>query len=178
MAKASIDIEPVEKAPQSVTPEAENSITPETIAEQSERLVLSPEKKDNELINKIKKVIAKNDQPSASVAAAPQIKSDTRKKVEEIMQKGLVDIYKTMTPEEQTNFKEKGNETAGRIEILIETVKAKAKYVLELIRGWLSLIPRANSFFLEQESKLKTDQIIAYSKERKKQLALKNKNQI
>ena len=175
MTKKHVGVEPVEKAPRGSL-EAEKQILPETTAEQPEQAVLSAEP-DSELISKIKRVINKKDQ-NTPAAAAPQVKSETRKKVEDIMQQDLVAVYKSMTPEEQIAFKNKGSEVAGRIEILIETVKAKAKIILQLIRGWLSLIPRVNSFFLEQESKLKTDHIIAYSKERKKQLALKNKKQI
>jgi hypothetical protein len=39
---------------------------------------------------------------------------------------------------------------------------------VEIIRNWLKLIPRVNKYFLEQESKIKTDRIITLQRKLKR----------
>jgi hypothetical protein len=48
------------------------------------------------------------------------------------------------------------------------TFKATARVVLDLIRQWLMLIPRVNRYFLEQESKIKTDRMMTLQRKLKK----------
>jgi len=65
-----------------------------------------------------------------------------------------------MTPEKQGEFKQKGEETAGKIRSMVETAKENARKIFDLIRDWLRVIPGVNRFFLEQEAKIKTDKIL------------------
>ncbi len=88
-------------------------------------------------------------------------KSETLIRVEKILEEDLSEIYFKMPPDKQKEFKEKGEETASKIEKLIKAGKAVAKKILKLIRDWLKLIPGVNKFFLEQEAKIKTDKIMA-----------------
>ncbi|PIZ81553.1 MAG: hypothetical protein COY02_01435, partial [Parcubacteria group bacterium CG_4_10_14_0_2_um_filter_41_6] len=73
----------------------------------------------------------------------------------------LDQAYQNLDPQTQEMIKKQGEQTATAIEQLIEQGKAMAKGVLGLIRAWLHKIPGMNKFFLEQESKLKTDKIMA-----------------
>lgn len=100
--------------------------------------------------------------------AQPAQKTETRKEIELVLSDGLAEVYQSMTPEEQEKFRKSGEEAAGRIEELVVTFKATARRVLEIIRGWLSTIPRVNKYFLEQESKIKTDEIIQLQREYRK----------
>jgi hypothetical protein len=89
------------------------------------------------------------------------------KELENILADGLGDLYQTLDQTQQEIFKQKGEETARSISLLLKNVKFKIYEVLNLIRNWLFLIPGINKFFLEQEAKIKTDKIL--------QINLKNK---
>ena len=44
-----------------------------------------------------------------------------------------------------------------------------AHKVLRLIREWLGMIPRVNAHYLEQQSKIKTDQVMRLAQEQKEE---------
>lgn len=100
-------------------------------------------------------------------AAPVQPKSATRKEVEQLLSVGLTDVYRSMSPQEQVQFRAKGEQVASGIEQMVATLTATTRRVLQLIREWLMLIPRVNKFFLEQESKLKTDEIMKLQRNKK-----------
>ncbi len=87
-------------------------------------------------------------------------KDETLIRVEKIMEKDLGSFYTTMPPVAQALFKKKGEETANEISAMIRNFKVKVGKVLKLIRDWLHTIPGVNRFFLEQEAKIKTDNIL------------------
>ena len=87
-------------------------------------------------------------------------KSETRCQIEKILSEGLEEVYFSLSEAQKQEFKRKGEETASKIEKLMMAVKVKVKKVLGLIRDWLKIIPGVNKFFLEQESKIKTDKIL------------------
>jgi len=80
--------------------------------------------------------------------------------IEEIMSAGLDQAFLKMSPKEQKKFKEEGEKTAKKINILFKKAKLEANKVIKLISRWLQLIPGVNRFFLEQEAKIKSDKII------------------
>lgn len=97
--------------------------------------------------------------------AAPAVttKSQTVTDIEEIMASDLGSVYQTMTPQQQAKFKAKGEEVAEKIADLITHVGFTVKKVLSLIRDWLKMIPKVNKYFLEQEAKIKADELIKYA---------------
>ncbi len=99
----------------------------------------------------------------------PQNKSAALKEVESVLTENLTEIYQSMTPQEQIAFRQKGEEVAKTIEGLVVTFRATTRKVLDLIRGWLAMIPRVNRYFLEQESKIKTDDVMQLQKKLKKE---------
>lgn len=115
---------------------------------------------------------AQKQQPVAPLQ--PQPKTPERQEIEKLLAEGLTALYQTMNPEEQMRFRQKGAETATAIETMMTTFKATARKVLDLIRDWLSTIPRVNEFFLEQESKLKTDNIIKLQRKLEQEARIKN----
>jgi hypothetical protein len=96
--------------------------------------------------------------------ATPHTKSERLVEIERIMGDGLEDIYNNLEPQVQQTVKAEGEKAANEIEGIIEQGKAVAKKVLSILRGWLEKIPGVNNFFLEQESKLKTDKIMAITR--------------
>lgn len=89
----------------------------------------------------------------------------THEAVEDILEKDLENIYFQMDDKHKKEFKKKGEQTTGLITTLVKTAHATVKKVLSLIRGWLKVIPGINKFFLEQEAKIKTDEIMQLEKE-------------
>lgn len=114
----------------------------------------------------------KSVQDGQTTTAGP--KTQTRQDIEAVLSEGLTELYQSMTPQEQQIFREKGEEAASKIEVLVLTFRASAKKVVEIIRSWLATIPRVNRYFLEQESKLKTDDIIKLQRKLKKDKRIQN----
>jgi len=90
-----------------------------------------------------------------------QIRSE---QIEQILSDGLSETYLQMPPQVQAEFRAKGEETTRKINVLLSQAKVKIKKVVELIRNWLKIIPGVNRFFLEQEAKIKADQIVKLKK--------------
>jgi len=86
------------------------------------------------------------------------------KEVESILASGLDDLYNNLEPAKKIEFRSTGEKTAKTIALMINSVKYKIYEILDLIRGWLLLVPGINKFFLEQEVKIKTDKIISLEK--------------
>lgn len=102
--------------------------------------------------------------PIEERVVAPATKSERLHGIEKVMASGLEEIYASLDPHTKAIVKTEGEKTATQIEQLLESGKTVAKKILHLIRSWLQKIPGVNKFFLEQESKIKTDRIIAMSR--------------
>jgi hypothetical protein len=92
--------------------------------------------------------------------AAPIIKDEVVKGIEDILSEDLTDLFLKMSPEQQQEFRDEGEATASKIRVLLSETKIKIKNILVLITQWLRMIPGINQFFLEQEAKIKTDKIL------------------
>ncbi len=79
--------------------------------------------------------------------------------IENVLEEGLEDIYRELTPAEQAEFKKGGEATAQKIYELIRRVKIKVREIFRLIRDWLRTVPGVNKYFIEQEAKIKADKI-------------------
>lgn len=90
----------------------------------------------------------------------PGLEEVSIKEIERALSNDLENLYFKMTPAQQIEFKAKGEEAARNIQILLQEVKIKVKKITNLIINWLKLIPGVNKYFLEQESKIKTDDIL------------------
>ncbi|MFA5070016.1 MAG: hypothetical protein WC528_01935 [Patescibacteria group bacterium] len=101
-------------------------------------------------------------QPSSSVGVtAPKVaKTPVIREIEGIMEEDLAEIYNRLDEKQKIVFKVEGEKTATKIGELLQSVKTKARQILELIKRWLKVIPGYNRFFLEQEAKIKTDKIL------------------
>lgn len=94
----------------------------------------------------------------AAIMVAPAAKR--QKQIENILAKDLEEIYLNLTPEKKAEFKKTGEETAGKINQLLVKAKINIGEIIRLIKKWLSLIPGINKYFLEQEAKIKADEVI------------------
>ncbi|MDD4271745.1 MAG: hypothetical protein PHF50_02980 [Patescibacteria group bacterium] len=99
--------------------------------------------------------------PAGSIIA-PMVKR--QKQVENVLSEGLADIYLSLTPAKRQEFKIKGEQTANKINQLLAKAKINIGEIIELIKKWLSLIPGVNKYFLEQEAKIKADELIKLRK--------------
>ncbi len=97
----------------------------------------------------------------------PQVRDNLTLKIEHVMEDGLKDAFITLSPLEQQEFKLKGEQTAQAIRSLLSETKIKIKKIFELLMLWLKLLPGVNRFFLEQEAKIKVDQILAIHQQNK-----------
>jgi len=83
-----------------------------------------------------------------------------QKEIEEVMSKDIDKYYMKMDKPTQMEFKRVGEETAKKINQILLEGKVRAKKIIDLIRTWLTMIPGINKFFIEQETKIKTDEIM------------------
>ena len=86
------------------------------------------------------------------------------KQIEDILAKGLEEAYLSMSLQKQSEFKKAGEQASREINNLLSQTKVKVKKIISLIRKWLSIIPGVNKFFIEQESKIKADEIVRLKK--------------
>ena len=106
---------------------------------------------------------------AAAIAARP-IKSviseyeEREKQIENFLARGLEEVYLDLPREKQAEFRLKGEETAKKINKLLEKTRVNIGKIVNLIKKWLALIPGVNKFFLEQEAKIKADEIIKLRK--------------
>jgi len=83
------------------------------------------------------------------------------RKIENILEENLRELYINLPREKQQEFRKKGEEITHKISFLLKDVKIQVKKIINLIIEWLSIIPGVNKIFLKQEAKIKTDKIIA-----------------
>ena len=106
--------------------------------------------------------------PPSAAAVSAQSKDPMLAQIEQMLSDDLFSVYESLPPKAQSEFKSKGEEVATKIQNLIVSAKVVAKDILALIVSWLKIIPGVNSFFLEQEAKIKTDKIMVLAEEEKK----------
>ncbi len=106
--------------------------------------------------------------PASAVLAEEKIVSEEKqaraKEIDDVLAFGLNDIFLSLSPEKQEEFKQKGEETVAKINNLLDKAKVNLGKIVILIKKWLAIIPGVNRFFLEQEAKIKADKIIKLKK--------------
>jgi len=111
------------------------------------------------------------EQVPAATTAAHQAKDEVVVHVEKIMEEGLGGLYATLPDDAKPLFRKKGEEAAIEIASMVRTMKMQVARVLRLVRDWLLTIPKVNRFFLEQEAKIKTDELLEYAEARREDLS-------
>lgn len=101
--------------------------------------------------------------PKTATKLSPDPNSYEQKRVQEIesiMSSGMDKIFLEMKAKDKLRFKNEGEKTALKINLILSKAKISADKIIDLIKNWLKLIPGVNRYFLEQEAKIKTDKIL------------------
>ena len=146
-------------------------IAPETAAEKI------PQMPSEGKIEAERKEIGAITQPAPVAAPQAAVKNPVLEKIEDILEEDLEQIYFQMPPNKQAEFTKAGEETASKINLLLQGVKIQVRKILDLIIRWLKIIPGINKYFLEQEAKIKTDELLKLRAEQG-QKGGNNQNQI
>ncbi|MDD5071818.1 MAG: hypothetical protein PHQ42_03730 [Patescibacteria group bacterium] len=96
----------------------------------------------------------------SDIGEAETRRKEREEKIGKILETGMEEVYLSLPADKQREFKARGEATTREINKLLGKVKVKAEKIVYLIKKWLSIIPGVNKFFLEQEAKIKTDEIM------------------
>lgn len=137
-------------SPEQISPETQSSPEQITLPEQGPT---SPES------NSVEQVVTSL--PVTSPAPSPTTVTQAQRvaDIEHILEEDLKDIYAKLPSEDQVKFRLAGEKAARDINTLLETATATLKKIVDIITGWLTLIPGVSKYFLEQEAKIKADRL-------------------
>ncbi|MEK7624895.1 MAG: hypothetical protein AAB467_00930 [Patescibacteria group bacterium] len=159
------EVNPIQKKERIVNPSAEIPRAPETNFELPESGgEKEPASTEGERKNAAEEVLPKKSFRRPIAAPRPALSDPLAQKIEKILEENVGDAYSRLSPIAKQEFKLRGEITAQKISELLLTTHIKVKKIFQLILEWLKLLPGVNHFFLEQEAKIKTDQIIALHK--------------
>lgn len=148
-----------EQSSVSPTPEIQKPI--EVIEKKAEQ---QPEVKTENIESTIEALKRKLKLNKKKKAIIPLVKDELTRRVEQVMEEGIADAYRELTPVQQQEFKIKGEETAWKIRELFKKTHLKVKEIFRLLVEWLRMLPGINKFFIEQEAKIKADKILSLKK--------------
>lgn len=100
----------------------------------------------------------------------PIVKDPMLVNIESILAEDLTDVFLELPDDRKLAFKQKGEEIAVKIIVMIESGKVKVGKILGWIQEWLQMIPGVNKYFINQESKIAADKIMRFAQEQKKQV--------
>lgn len=145
----------------------EKKIETETTLEQNEnkeKINFEKVETEEKLDNKIESLISKLKKQKKKPSSIPLVKDEITLRIEKVMEEGLEEAFKELSPIEQQEFKIKGEETAWKIRQALKKTHVKIKEIFKLLFEWLKMLPGINKFFLEQEAKIKADKIVSLKK--------------
>jgi len=137
---------------------------PETAEQRAERekqeaLLVDAKKEAQTDVTKQDLVTAIITKTKKKTGQKQHIQDEVTTQIEKVMEDGLGDTYDSLSVVQKQQFKIKGEETVFEIRNLMQKTKIKMKTILRLLLDWMKIIPGVNHFFLEQEAKIKADQI-------------------
>jgi len=152
-----------EYVPQAPVPETSpHHPTPEQQAEFSREQLQQRQEQGQQVegeVGALKRLLRKQKKKKNTIV--PQVRDEMTVQIESIMEAGLEEAFKEMTPIQKQEFKMKGEEVARTLRQMFKGAHVRVKKVFKLIVEWLQMLPGVNKFFLEQEAKIKADKIIA-----------------
>ncbi len=92
----------------------------------------------------------------APIAQPVVVKDEMLRGVETILSADLNEIYLNLPEAKRPDFKFKGEQVAYQVKQMLESGKAQAHKILDLILEWLRMIPGVNRFYLEKDAEIKT----------------------
>lgn len=127
-------------------------------AKEQPSLIVEKEANISEKISGLTRRIAKP--KKAKSTTIPQVRDHITVDLEKVLEDGLVEAYRSLSRVEQQEFKIKGEQVTFQLRQMMQSSTLKVKKVFSLIFEWLRLLPGVNTFFLEQEAKIKADAVI------------------
>lgn len=100
---------------------------------------------------------------SATIEAPVQaslVKPELQIEIEDILAEDLENLFWGLPETDRASFKEKGEETAGKIRGLLSQATVRIQDIFLLIVEWLKTLPGVSAIFVEQEAKNKADRIL------------------
>ncbi len=98
--------------------------------------------------------------PSGPTALPSRPLTPLQQEIENVLAEGLAELYRSLEPRAQAEFRAQGEATARELSSLIQRVKFTLSEVLKLIRQWLASVPGISRYFVEQTAKIKADKIL------------------
>lgn len=171
--------EKIEKIPKKNIPEGratpELEQTPEQLPTPERSVERVSERASLEQEGVVAPELTEGASPQTVTTVVPDERTVRLRQIENILSDGLEEAYREMEDSRKKQFKEKGEETARQVNALLTEAKVKVKKIVDLIREWLKLIPGVNTYFLEQEAKIKTDRLLKLGADRE---TAENKNKM
>ena len=148
----------IEAKPESAAdaPTQEMEVSPEV--QENSSLEQQPASLDS-AIEGLKRGLKKAKKPKNTVV--PVVRDDMTLQIETILSDGLEDAFLELTPVQQQEFKIKGEQAAFQIRQLLGATKVRVRKIFRVIVDWLKMLPGVNRYYLIQEAKIKTDQIMS-----------------
>ncbi|MFA6466450.1 MAG: hypothetical protein WCV71_01160 [Patescibacteria group bacterium] len=104
--------------------------------------------------------------PEEHNAVVPNNQQIIHRQVENVLSAGMENVFLSLDAGLQRDFKLKGEETSNKITLLLMQTKIKVSAITKLILEWLRIIPKINKHYLEQEAKIKTDNILKINQQK------------
>ncbi len=80
--------------------------------------------------------------------------------IERVLEDDLSELYFKLPEDKRAEFRVRGEAAAREIDVLLSAATVQVRKIIDIIRNWLKLIPGINTFFLEQEAKIKADHLL------------------
>lgn len=94
-------------------------------------------------------------------------KAEELKKIEKVLSEGMDNYYQGLDEEKKILFRERGEETAKKVQELLHEAKKHFMKIVQLILSWLKILPGVNRFFLEQQALIKAQKITKEAENKK-----------
>jgi hypothetical protein len=98
--------------------------------------------------------------PSAPMPLPVSAAEQQLQQIESVLAEGLHDVFVSLPPAEQQKFKVAGEQAAREVSGLLAQVKVKVDAIIAVLKRWLGTLPGVNTFFVEQEAKIKAEKLV------------------
>ena len=144
-----------------------NVEAPEAVAEQSER---SAERTPEDTSRDQAELARRIQQQAVPRPISRPPKTHLRRELEMVLAEDVFDFMKQASPTQQLEIRRRGREVLDQIETMIRQTKINVRKIIQLILSWLKLLPISNKYFLEQEAKIKAEEILRIAAENQRKM--------
>ena len=105
-------------------------------------------------------------QPTVSI---PLETTSSEQRLRRILSEDMTELMAPLSTDKKQEVQAEGLKAIQKLQLLLRRTHLRFRQVLQLIWHWLKRIPGINRFFLEQEAKKKTEEILEFKEELDKQ---------